>query len=181
MTTPDQGRKQPVELNKPHDRPTSGYHTAAPYQQAPDYLPTPQASGYPPLPDSLYPSAPLPAYPPSAGHPAVAYPSNGDAPGYGQPFPPGSQSARNGMGTAALVLGIVGVVLSWTVYLGVVAGILAIVFGAIGLGRVRRGEATNRGAAKAGLILGIVAVALLMLLVVVGLGMYSTSGVGTSN
>jgi hypothetical protein len=174
MTTPDQGREQPIELNKPHDQRTSGYPTAA-YQQPPDYLRSPQTSGYPPLPDSLYPSAPLPEYPPSAGYPPVPYPSNGHAPGYGQPFPPGHQSARNGMGTAALVLGIIGVVLSWTVYPGFILGILAIVFGAIGLGRVRRGEATNRGAARAGLVLGIVALALLMLLVVVGMGMYAAA------
>ena len=180
MTTPDPDGRPPVQLSKPQDRPTSGY-SAAPFQQAPEYLPPPQTSGYPPLPDTLYPSAPLPEYPPSAGYPAVPYPSNGYAPGYGQPFPPGSQSVSNGMGTSALVLGIIGVATSWTVFLGFILGILAIIFGAIGLGRVRRGEATNRGAARAGLILGIVAVALMLLLVVVGLGMFATTGVDTSN
>ena len=73
------------------------------------------------------------------------------------------------------MLGIIAVVLSWTVWGGIILGILAICFGGVGLGRAGRGEATNRSAALAGLILGIVAIALLVLLVVVGVGMYATS------
>jgi uncharacterized membrane protein len=72
------------------------------------------------------------------------------------------------MGTAGLVLGIIGVVLCWSP-LGIILGILAIIFGSVGLSRAKRGEATNRGAATAGLVLGIVAVALLVLLLAVGL------------
>jgi hypothetical protein len=60
------------------------------------------------------------------------------------------------MGTASLVLGIVSIVVCLAWYVGIVLAILAIVFGVIGRKRVQRGEATNPGAAKAGLITGIV-------------------------
>jgi uncharacterized membrane protein len=62
------------------------------------------------------------------------------------------------MGTAALVLGIVGLLLFWTVVGGVVLGILALIFGFIGRGRVKRREADNPGAATAGIVLGSLAV-----------------------
>lgn len=59
------------------------------------------------------------------------------------------------MGTAALVLGIIGVLV-----LGCIFGVLAIIFGAIGINRANAGRATNKGAATAGLVLGIVGVVL---------------------
>ena len=46
--------------------------------------------------------------------------------------------ARNGLGTAALVLGILALVTCWTVIGGVVLGVLAVIFGFIGRGRVKR-------------------------------------------
>lgn len=101
------------------------------------------------------------------------------APGFGAPYPFGV-APRNGLGTAALVLGIIGVVLSWTVYLGVILGVLAIIFGGVGLARAKRGEATNRGAAMAGLVLGIIAIALLVLLVIIGIGLFA-AGVSSSS
>ncbi|WP_143590029.1 DUF4190 domain-containing protein, partial [Streptomyces africanus] len=73
----------------------------------------------------------------------------------------------NGMGTTGLVLGIIGVVCSVTFLLwffGVILGILAIIFGAIGRGKATRGEATNKGAATAGLVCGIIATVILPLL-----------------
>jgi len=65
---------------------------------------------------------------------------------------------QNGLGTAAMVLGIVALVLFFTLVVGVVCGVVAIVFGAIGRGRARRGEATNHGQATAGLVTGTIAV-----------------------
>lgn len=62
---------------------------------------------------------------------------------------------QNGMGTAALVMGIL-----QFFCLGVIGSILAIVFGRIGIQRADQGLATNRGTAKAGVILGIVGVAM---------------------
>lgn len=75
---------------------------------------------------------------------------------------------RNGLGTAALVLGILALLLCWTVVGGVVFGLLALIFGAIGRARVKRGEATNGGPALAGVILGLLGVVLSVVLVVVG-------------
>ena len=43
------------------------------------------------------------------------------------------------------------------------------------MARARRGEATNRGAALAGVILGIVAIVIPILLVVVGIGLFAAS------
>jgi hypothetical protein len=71
---------------------------------------------------------------------------------YGAP----ARTGRNGMGTAALVLGILSIVTCWIWFVGGILAILAIVFGVIGRNRVARGEATNRGTALAGLITGIV-------------------------
>ncbi|MER6164830.1 DUF4190 domain-containing protein [Streptomyces violaceorubidus] len=128
-----------------------------------DFGPPPQP-GQPPAGGYAYPqSAPGYGYPnQGAAYPAappVGYPQG---PGYGMPMQP-----SNGMGTTGLVLGIIGVVCSLTFFLwffGVILGILGIIFGAIGRGRATRGEATNKGSATAGLVLGITATVILPLL-----------------
>jgi hypothetical protein len=88
-----------------------------------------------------------------------------DGPGTRDPGWTGSPAPRNGLGTAALVLGIVGFLLS-IVVLGGLLGIVAVILGIVALGRVRRGEATNRGSAIAGIVLGALAVLLTGVLVV---------------
>ena len=70
---------------------------------------------------------------------------------------------RNGAGVAALVLGLLGLVLSILVLpapLGALLGLLAVIFGIIGIGRAGSEEATNRGQAVTGVIVGILALAL---------------------
>jgi energy-coupling factor transporter transmembrane protein EcfT len=52
------------------------------------------------------------------------------------------------------VCGIVGLVLFWTVWGGIILGILGIVFGAVGRARASQG-APNKGQATAGLWLGV--------------------------
>ncbi|MCG6499783.1 DUF4190 domain-containing protein [Kitasatospora sp. A2-31] len=87
-------------------------------------------------------------------------------PPYAIPAPP----PRNGLGIAAMVLGIVGAVLSLAVilfWLSWLPALLAVIFGAIGLGHVRRGVATNRAMALTGVILGVTG-----LLVSVGAGVF---------
>ena len=78
---------------------------------------------------------------------------------------------QNGMGTAALVMGLL-----QFVCLGPIGSVLAIVFGAIGIKKANRGEATNGGMAKAGLWLGIVGIVLsvvaVILMVVLGVGIF---------
>ncbi|MCI0386603.1 DUF4190 domain-containing protein [Streptomyces sp. CNQ085] len=64
------------------------------------------------------------------------------------------------MGVAALVLGLIALVMFWTALLGVVLGVLAVVFGVVGHRRVRRGEATNGWMALTGAITGFIGPAL---------------------
>jgi hypothetical protein len=128
-----------------------------PQQSAGGYAYPQSAPGYGyPNPGQSYPSQ-GPSYP--AAPPVGAYPQG---PGYAMAPQP-----SNGMGTTGLVLGIIGVVCSLTFLLwffGVILGILGIIFGAIGRGKANRGEATNKGAATAGLVCGIVATVILPLL-----------------
>ncbi|MER7518011.1 DUF4190 domain-containing protein [Streptomyces sp. NPDC126499] len=77
----------------------------------------------------------------------------------GAPQPPYAQP-QNGLGVAALVLGIVGVlfgILPFLFWLGAILGVLAVVFGIIGAGRAGKGLATNKGMAVTGAVLGGVA------------------------
>ncbi|MES4907566.1 MULTISPECIES: DUF4190 domain-containing protein [unclassified Streptomyces] len=108
------------------------------------YDPNPYGAPQPPGQPPQYPGA-------AAGYPAPppVYP--------GATGMPMQQS--NGLGTAALVCGIIGLVCGITYFLWVLAiilGILAIIFGSIGKGKVSRGEANNGGSATAGLVCGII-------------------------
>ncbi|WP_433547941.1 DUF4190 domain-containing protein [Streptomyces sp. CA-294286] len=109
---------------------------------------------------------PAPEAPASAdGPPSAPYAPGGQSSGYGPTPPYGHPSAvpapygppRNGMGVAALVLGLVGVFLGMAVFLfwaSWLPALLAVIFGFVGLGHVKQGRANNRGLAMAGLILG---------------------------
>jgi hypothetical protein len=73
----------------------------------------------------------------------------------------GTRADRNGMGTAALVVGVVGIVLAALLIffpLAFVLGIAAVILGSVALRRIARGEATNRSHAITGLTCGLVAV-----------------------
>ena len=106
-----------------------------------------------------------PQYPTQPGPPPGQYPTQqGPPPGQYQPpgqYPPGGYQAaprrRNGMGTTALVLGVVALVLVLLLIfspLGVLLGLLAVIFGIVGIVRANRREADNRGQAVAGLVAG---------------------------
>lgn len=128
------------------------------------YVPPPEPPGGGSLPPMPAPQAGGGPTPPPYGQPAYGQPSYGQgAYGYGPP-----PVARNGFGVTALVLGILGLVTSWFV-VGIVPGVLAVVFGALGRGRARRGEATNGGSAVAGLILGVLAVVIAIVFIFVGI------------
>ena len=125
------------------------------------------SEGFPPPP----PGAPPPGYgpPPQGGPPAYGSPpSYYPQPQYGIVAPP-----SNGIGTAAGVLGIIAIILSFVPYIdfaGVLLGILAIIFGAVGMGRAKRMGGHGRGMAVTGLVLGIISVALFVILLVVVYG-----------
>ena len=117
-----------------------------------------------PPPGSMPPGS-TPAVPtPAASMPPAPTPAASMPPGMATPTASGN---KNGLGVAALVLGLVGLLGGFIIPFSGLGSILAIIFGAIGLKRVKRGEASNRGMALAGLWLGIAGVALSFIVVVV--------------
>lgn len=116
-------------------------------------------------PPPIGPNGPGHAAPPPAaahyGYPAPPAQPYGGYPGYGAygAGPAGwAPAPNNGLGTAAMVIGIISVVGFCLYGVNIILGILALIFGIIGLGRAKRGEATNRGMALAGVILGSVGI-----------------------
>ena len=86
--------------------------------------------------------------------------------------PPAAPS--NGMGTAALIMGIL-----QFFCLGIIGSILAIIFGKIGMNKAAAGEATNGGSAKAGFILGIIGVILSIIGLIVWIILLATGNTNT--
>jgi len=83
---------------------------------------------------------------------------------YGQGYPAqggydGRPAPKNGMGIAALVLGVLALLTGFFI-IGGLFGLVAIVLGIIGSRRAKRGLATNRGMAITGVILGVIGVLL---------------------
>ncbi|MGW5799468.1 DUF4190 domain-containing protein [Streptomyces bacillaris] len=153
-----------------HDQQTvTSMPSAGPAPDGTGPIPTGGGFGPPPSavpPPPIGPGGPGQAPPPpTAGHygyPAPPAQPYGGYPGYDaygghQPWGP---QPSNGLGTAALVLGIISVVGFCMYGVNIVLGILALIFGIIGLGRAKRGEATNRGMAIAGIITGSVGIVL---------------------
>lgn len=91
------------------------------------------------------------------------------APGsFGETTGPAPGAPTSGMAVAALVLGIIGVVSSWC-FIGLIPAILGVVFGVIGRKETTGpGAKSGRGMATAGLITGIVGLAIFVILVIVG-------------
>ncbi|WP_346176267.1 DUF4190 domain-containing protein [Streptomyces cuspidosporus] len=138
-------------------QPPPGPYGSVPYPPAGYGQPGYGQTGYgqPGYEQTGYGATPYGAQPPYPGYPDPGYPAYGyPGPGYG----PGSYAPDNGNGTAAMVLGIVGTVLFLTVVFGVILGVLAIIFGALGRAKATRGEADNGGQALTGLVLGVIAV-----------------------
>lgn len=121
-----------------------------------------------PMPPYPYPYPPGPyggAYPPPPPQPYAGY----------APPPTGP---RNGLGVAALVIAIVGLVSSFSVFGGIVLGIVAVIIGFVARGRVRRGEANNGGVALAGIILGFVAIIAGLAFIAIWVGLFKEVGGG---
>ena len=75
---------------------------------------------------------------------------------WGQPTPP---PVRNGVAVVGLVLGLVGLLLSWTGAGGLLLGLGAVGAGVRAHREVRRGAADNPGLATVAIVLGVLAVA----------------------
>ncbi|MFF4079020.1 DUF4190 domain-containing protein [Streptomyces sp. NPDC001777] len=82
---------------------------------------------------------------------------------YGPVQTPGVRPARNGLGIAALVLGVIGAVsglIPLLFWLAGILGVIALILGLAGRGRAKRGEATNKGVTTFGAVLGLVSLIL---------------------
>jgi hypothetical protein len=132
-----------------------------------DYPPNPDPSSgqYPPAPPPDPGYAPPPAQPPPFPYPPQgpgAYPPQPF--GAPQPYPAAYGYAApqqgNGMAVAALVLGILSLILSWLLVVDFILAVLAIIFGAVGLSAAAKRGGAGRGMAIAGLILGALTIVL---------------------
>jgi len=162
--------RAPSDEHLAADAPAAGTPAEGAVPPAPPMPIPPSVANRPPEPCPPYaPRFPVPPGPSGYAGP----PMNPAWPGY-PPFGGWPYAApRNSFGVTALVLGIVGAVLALTclgAFLGLPVGIAALVFGIIGLRTVKRGEATNRGHAMAGVILGGVAVVVSGALIVLIIG-----------
>jgi Domain of unknown function (DUF4190) len=112
-------------------------------------------------------------------------PQPGPPPGQGPPagYPAAARPRRNGVGTTALVIGVVSLVLVVLLLfapLGAFLGLLAVIFGILGLVRVNRGEADNRGQAVTGLITGAIAL-LVGVVITISIGTWFATHVNDFN
>jgi hypothetical protein len=75
----------------------------------------------------------------------------------GMPVAP-PPAASNGLAVASLVCGILAVVLFFSIVFPIILGILAVIFGAIGIGKANAG-APGKGLAIAGIVCGVLGIA----------------------
>ncbi|MGV9674362.1 DUF4190 domain-containing protein [Nocardia sp. NPDC003482] len=122
--------------------------------------------------------------------PPGQYPPPGQNPPPGQypPPPPGSyppppgqpywQEGRQGKGLAiaALVLGILALLSFWTIFGGILFGLVGLVFGIIAIVKARRGTAGGRGMAIAGLILSLLGLIAAIVLTAIGVNIFVNNG-----
>lgn len=147
----------------------------------------PASSGNPDTPDPSQGATPPPgSYPPPASYPPPpgSYPPPPSYPGGYPPPPPQPYAgyaapapARNGMGIAALIVGLVSLlgVLCFG-FGGFVLGLIAIVLGFVARGRVKRGEADNGGIATAGIALGVLGIVVNAALLMFGVWSFMNFG-----
>lgn len=141
---------------------------------------TPSPYGYPPgpyAPGGAYPGGPYPG----GAYPGGAYPG-GYPGGYPPPAPYGDYYSpgppKNGMGVAALVVAIIALISSVSVVGGILLGIVAVILGFIGRGRVKSGEANNGGVATAGIILGVISIIAGLAFIAIWVGLFKDVGAG---
>jgi len=136
--------------------PESGPDPWQPEQRLPPFdpaVPLDYPAGYPDRP--WYPPPPYPA----AGQYPYPYP-------YGDPYRPPTPPGTNGKAITSLVCGITGVVLC----ICLLPSLAAIIFGIIAMTETRRTGQDGYGIAVAGLVLGVITVAVGVLLLMVRAG-----------
>ncbi len=120
--------------------------TAATPPESSEPQSVPQPASPPPPPPGPPPGAY--AYPPVPGYPPPAYPVKPKA---------------NGFALTSMILGILGLTIGLCLLFFPVMPILAVVFGYVGLGQMRKTGAPGRGYAIAGLVTGYIGIALALL------------------
>jgi len=86
-----------------------------------------------------------------------------------------ARATNNGLCVAAMVLGIIAVVFFWAPFFGIVLGVLATIFGAVGIPASAKRAQAGRGMGIAGLILGIIALAVNIILIVTVYGFLTSN------
>lgn len=107
--------------------------------------------------------------PPSSGIPHPDFGMSSPQPQEPMLPPTNQGQPRNGLGVAALVVGIISLPGILTIIIGIVLGALGVIFGAVGWRRARRGHATNGRMALAGAITGAIGLVVTIVLIAVGL------------
>ncbi|MDG1333528.1 MAG: DUF4190 domain-containing protein [Crocinitomicaceae bacterium] len=76
---------------------------------------------------------------------------------------------KNGMATAAMVLGIISLALFWTGWIGLLVGIVAIILAVVAKNQIKADPsmAGSEGQAKGGLIMGIIGVVLALVMIII--------------
>ena len=95
------------------------------------------------------------------------------------PMPPAyipQQPKSSGMAVASMVLGIIAVVLFCFWYVSIPCAILAIILGIVARNKAKRGEADGQGMATAGLVCGIISIALALLIILLAVIGFSFFG-----
>ena len=108
-----------------------------------------------------------------SGYPGGYYPPPQP---YGAYPPAPVASAKGGIAIGALITAILGLFFSWSVVLGVVLGVVAVILGLVGRGQANRGEASNGGVALAGIVLGALAVVVSFAFIAIWYGAFSDVG-----
>jgi hypothetical protein len=96
--------------------------------------------------------------------------------GWGQPSAGQPPAGNDGMAVAALVIGILSLLIAWIPFIGVlgaVGGIVAAILGFVARGRIKRTGRAGRGMATGGIVTGIVAI---VLGIVITVGLFALGG-----
>ncbi|MER7890431.1 hypothetical protein ABTX15_11455 [Micromonospora sp. NPDC094482] len=181
-----QPNQDPTAPQQPHD--PYAPPPAAPYGQQP---PAGQPYGQPQdpyaAPQNPYGQQPPHGQQPTSGQPYGQPPTSGQP--YGQPYQdpyaqqqpyggaptypnagyPQAQGQNNTLGLVSMILGIASIPLACCLFLGIPAGIAAVVTGYLGKQKADQGLANNAGQAKAGLICGAVGAGLGILVLILNL------------
>ncbi|OLR90482.1 DUF4190 domain-containing protein [Actinokineospora bangkokensis] len=77
------------------------------------------------------------------------------------------QQYQNGIGTGGFVCGLLGLILFWFSFVGIILAIIGIALSGVGISKANKGQANNKGLAIAGLVCGVVGLALFVIVVLI--------------